>query len=303
MKQNQISLVVLAAGMGSRFGGLKQIAPIGKNGEILADYSVYDAMRAGFGRVVFIIKEEMEQLFIERVASKIHGIEVELCFQNMHDLPSGLDSELAANRTKPWGTAHALWTARNIIKEPFMVINADDYYGINIYADFYAHLKDLSPDSASYAMAGYRLADTVSASGSVSRGVCNVENSWLVDMTEITNIEYRSGIYGYDADGEFVILQPDQPVSMNAFAMTPSIFPWIEEGFRQFLQAGANERAEYYLPAIMKSLLSQNLATCKVIPAHDKWYGFTHKEDADMVKDALARMTAEGKYPEALYKS
>ena len=296
------TLVVLAAGMGSRFGGLKQVAPLGKHGEIIADFSVYDAMLAGFNKVVYIIKAEMEELFVETVVNRVKGsgIKTELVFQDMDDLPGGLKAP--ATREKPWGTSHALWTARNVVNEPFMVINADDFYGRAVYKSIYDFLTDNANGDHDYSMGGYHLENTVSTYGSVSRGVCNVKDGFLVDIEEITAIEKRHDGIGYTKDGSFKYLPGSAVVSMNTFGFKPSIFAELEKGFAHFLTENLQSpKAEYYLPLTIQELLSTGKATMKVLPALDTWYGFTYQEDKEIVQKAVWEMIEQGKYPEKLF--
>ena len=296
------TLVVLAAGMGSRFGGLKQVEPLGKHGEIIADFSVYDAMLAGFNKVVYIIKAEMEEIFAEKVTSRISsaGIKVEFAFQDINDLPGGLVTP--QSREKPWGTSHALWAARHIINEPFMVINADDFYGRSVYKAIHDFLVDDANGDFDYSMGGYLLENTVSTYGSVSRGVCAVKDGFLQDIEEVTAIEKRYDGIGYAKDGRFKYLPGSTVVSMNTFGFKPSIFGEIEKGFTNFLAENLqNPKAEYYLPLIIGELLAAGKATMKVLPALDTWYGFTYKEDTEIVKKAVWGLIERGEYPEKLF--
>jgi len=296
------TLVILAAGLSSRFGGggAKQMAAAGKHGEIIADFSVYDAIRAGFDKIVYVIKRDMEPAFTEKVASKIKGAEVVLVFQDMDDLP--VPFTVPVGREKPWGTAHALLVTRSVINEPFMVINADDLYGRDIYAAMHDFLADKTKTDFEYALAGYRLENTVSEHGSANRGICRVENGYLVDIDETIGIEKRHDGIGYNTEDGFKYLPGSTPVSMNAFAFRPSIFAEIEKGFTRFLGENMqNLKIEYYLTDVVKELINSGVATVKVLPAAGQWYGFTHREDQEIVQKAIARMVEQGEYPERLF--
>ncbi|MCL2574101.1 MAG: sugar phosphate nucleotidyltransferase [Defluviitaleaceae bacterium] len=296
------TLVILAAGMGSRFGGLKQVSPLGKHGEIIADFSVYDALQAGFNKVVYIIKKDMEELFNETVVSRVKrsGIQVEFAFQDINDLPNGLKTP--STREKPWGTSHALWAARNVINEPFMVINADDFYGRDVYKSIHSFLTSSTNGDYDYCMGGYLLENTVSSYGSVSRGVCRVESGLLVDIEEVLAIEKRHDGIGYTIDNNFKYLAGSTVVSMNTFGFKPSIFIEIEKGFTHFLTENLQSpKAEYFLPLTIKELLTANKATIKVLPALDTWYGFTYQQDKEIVQKAVWELIEQGKYPEKLF--
>ena len=296
------TLVVLAAGMGSRFGGLKQVMPLGKHGEIIADFSVYDAKLAGFNKVVYIIKEEMKEQFTETIVSRVKssGMQVELAFQDANDLPGGLKAP--ATREKPWGTSHALWAARNVVNEPFMVINADDFYGRAVYQSIHDFLTDSSSGDMDYCMGGYLLENTVSSYGSVSRGVCGVKDGFLTDIEEVLAIEKRNDGIGYSTDTGFKYLPGSTVVSMNTFGFKPSIFAELEAGLAHFLSENLQSpRAEYYLPLTIQELLAANKATMRVLPALDTWYGFTYQEDKEIVQKAVWGLIEQGKYPEKLF--
>lgn len=297
-----ITLVILAAGMGSRFGGLKQVMSIGDNDEVLADYSVYDAAKAGFTKVVYVIKPEMKQEFIQKVVKRIEKsgkIKVELAYQKMDDLPKGFS--VPAGREKPWGTSHALWAARTATKEPFMVINADDFYGYSAYKDMYTFLSEHSSKHR-YAMAGYALKNTILGNAEVSRGVCIEDGGYLSDIEEITNIHKDKSIFGYYKNQNFIELHPDTIVSMNAFGFATSIFDEICYGFENFLAQNINNlKAEYYLPTTVKEVINKNIAKIAILPAKDKWYGFTYKEDQEIVQDAIKKMISFGIYPKRLF--
>ncbi len=284
------TLVVMAAGMGSRFGGLKQIEPIGPKGEALLDFSVYDAKKAGFNKVVFVIKHEIEKDFKETVGKRIEKqISVEYAFQETDMLPQGFTCP--EGRTKPWGTAHAVYCCRNIVKTPFAVINSDDYYGAHAFNEIYNHLKENKGD---YCMVGFRLANTLTENGTVSRGVCESENGNLKSITERTKIidcKYT------EDDKNWVPLAEDTIVSMNMWGFTPDIFDYISEGFTEFLTDNINApKAEYYLPSVVSALIAEDKKAVAVLSSEDKWYGVTYKADKDFVVNALSRKISAGEY-------
>ena len=298
------TLVILAAGLGSRFGGgsAKQVAAIGENGEIIADYSVFDAIRAGFTKIVYVIKEDMEKSFAENVSSKIKGAKVCLAFQKLDDLPLGFSG---FNRERPWGTAHALWAARHEVNEPFMMIYADDFYGKKTFADMNKFLIDTAYDETAFAMAGYKLEKTLSEHGSVARGVCTLKDGYLVKIDETLNIHMRPDgiaypIYGNENNYKF--LPFDSIVSMGAFASKPSIFMQIEKGFAEFLTNNQqNLKAEYYAPVVISDMINNGQASVKVVEADEQWYGITHADDKPIVQAAIAKMTENGVYPKKLF--
>ena len=286
-----ITLVVMAAGMGSRFGGLKQIEPIGKNGEVILDFSVYDAVETGFSKVVFVIKHEIEKNFKEIIEKRIaKKVKVEYAYQEVTKLPDGYICP--ADRTKPWGTAHAILCCKGIVNEPFAVINADDYYGKSAFkqmADF------LMSNENDYSMVGFRLQNTLTENGHVSRGVCEIENGILQSVTERTKI--MDCKYTEDDGKSWTALDPDTVVSMNLWGFTPDIFGYIEEGFKKFLDERINEpKSEYYLPSVVSSLIERNEKQVKVLIAEDKWYGVTYKEDKEKVVSAIVAKMDSGEY-------
>ncbi|MCL2753990.1 MAG: sugar phosphate nucleotidyltransferase [Defluviitaleaceae bacterium] len=296
------TLVVLAAGMGSRFGGLKQMTGLGPSGEMIADYSVYDAIKAGFTKIVYVIKKEFEEDFIEKVSSKIKGIKVELAFQDLQDLPGGFN--VPAERKKPWGTSHALWAARNVVNEPFMVISADDFYGRGVFTSMHNFLAHEVKDCADYtfAMPGHILANTVSDYGSVSRAICTVENGFLVNVRELRKIEKKPEGIGHDVFGEFEILADDTIVNMLVFGFSPAIFAAIEEGFADFFDAFPNAvEEEYFLNNVVKKLILDKKATMRVLPVTDRWMGMTYPQDLPIVQKALSEMIARKLYPTPLF--
>ena len=286
-----ITLVVMAAGMGSRFGGLKQIAPIGKNGEVLLDYSVYDAVRAGFDKVVFIIKHAIEQDFKAVIGKRIEKmVKTEYVFQETDDLPEGFSCP--ADREKPWGTAHAVLCCKDVVKEPFAVINADDYYGKGAYLKMADFLRD---PANGYCMVGFRLANTLTENGTVSRGVCEIENGRLASVTERTKI--KDCQYTEDDGATWTALPPDTVVSMNFWGFTPDLFGYIRKGFRRFLSEKLTvPKAEYYLPSVVSELITAGEKQVTVLIAEDKWYGVTYKEDKESVSAAINRMAKNGDY-------
>jgi len=296
------TLVILAAGLGTRFGGgsEKQLATVGKHGEIMSDFSVYDAILGGFTKVVYVIKPDMEPMFTENIASKIKGAKAITAFQRMEDLPAGLS--VPQGREKPWGTAHAMWAARHEVKEPFMVINADDYYGRSIYKAMNSFLRDEKNGNYDYAMGGYFLGNTVSEYGSVSRGICTLKDGFLVDVEEIKGIEKRPEGISYARGDIFHVLPDDTPVSMNAFAFKPSIFNEFERIFAHFLAENSrNLTAEIGMADIAKELIKRGAATMSVLPATDRWYGFTYKAEQEIVRKAVWDMIDQGIYPEKLF--
>ena len=290
---DNITLVVMAAGMGSRFGGLKQIEPIGKNGELLLDYSVYDAVKAGFNKVVFVIKHAIEADFKAVVGKRIEKmVKTEYVFQETDALPEGF--VCPADRVKPWGTAHAVLCCKDVVKEPFAVINADDYYGKSAFIKTAEFLKNNDSD---YCMTGFRLVNTLTENGYVSRGVCEIEKGELKSVTERTKI--MDCKYTEDDGESWISLPPDTVVSMNLWGFMPDLFGYAEKGFKEFLNNNINTpKSEYYLPSVVSSLITSGEKKVKVLIAEDKWYGVTYKEDKQMVCDAINKMAEDGLYPE-----
>lgn len=278
------TLVALAAGMGSRFGGLKQMEPVSEKGSVLLDFSVYDAREAGFDKVVFVIKEAMYEDFKKMVGDKIEGIEVDYVFQEMDSLPDG--------RTKPWGTGHAILCCRDKINEPFAVINADDYYGRNAYTELHEHL--VNAEGLDLAMVAFDLKNTVTENGTVARGVCEIENGYLKTITERTKIKD----FKYTEDEEtWYPLDEDTQVSMNLWGFTPEIFDVLEKHFEEFKADLKNPlKDEFFLPLTVDMIIKSGKGTVKAFNCRDKWYGMTYREDMDSVKEAMARMIEEGYY-------
>ncbi len=287
-----ITLVVMAAGMGSRFGGLKQIEPIGPNGEVLLDFSVFDAVKAGFTKVVFVIKHAIEADFKEMVGRRIaKQVKVEYVFQETDVLPKGFTCP--PDRVKPWGTAHAILCCKDVVKEPFAVINADDYYGRSAFIKIAEFLKT---DPEDYCMVGFRLANTLTENGYVSRGVCEIENGELKTVTERTKISSDCK-YTEDDGATWQQLAPETLVSMNLWGFNTDIFTFIEEGFTAFLKEKITApKSEYYLPSVVSELIETDRKRVKMLVAEDKWYGVTYKEDKQMVVDAIAKMIEQGLY-------
>ena len=306
---NKPILVVMAAGMGSRYGGLKQIDPVGPCGEAILDYSLYDARRAGFSTVVFIIKHEIEADFKRTVGARAEqaGLEVRYAFQQLDILPEGFS--VPEGRVKPWGTAHAVLSAAKCIDAPFAVINADDYYGPTCFRLIFEYLSTHADgDKFAWAMVGFHLKNTVSENGSVSRGVCVTDAAGnLVSVTERTRIEPRDGTIAYtEDDGQtWVELPGDSLVSMNLWGFTPSFVTAAQEGFADFLRQNLPVnplKCEYYLPSVVSAALADGRAEVRVLTSTDKWYGVTYREDKPALMAALKAMTDAGTYPEGLWK-
>ncbi len=290
--KKDITLVVMAAGMGSRFGSLKQIEPIGKNGEVILDFSVYDAIKAGFTKVVFVIKKAIEKDFKEIVGNRIEKkIKVEYVFQEIDALPKGYKAP--EGREKPWGTAHAILCCKDVVKEPFAVVNADDFYGSGAFQKTAEYLQ--SADN-NYCMVGFRLANTLTENGYVSRGVCVTDsNNRLNSITERTKIFDCK--FTEDDGKTWEPLAPDTIVSMNLWGFMPDIFTYIEKGFKEFLDEKINTpKSEYYLPSVVSSLIETGEKTVDVLVAEDKWYGVTYKEDKDSVAKAIGQIIENGEY-------
>ena len=294
------TLLVLAAGMGSRYGGLKQIDPVGPTGETIIDYSIYDAMRAGFGKLVFVIRKDIEQQFREIVGSRFEKrIAVEYAFQELDKLPPGYS--LPAGRTKPWGTTHAILMAEDVIKEPFAAINADDFYGQQAYQLLAKHLQAGTTD---YAMVGFILRNTLSDFGSVARGVCRVDaNNYLTSVVEMMKIERDGGgAKNTDAAGQVTKLSGDEAVSMNFWGFTPALFGQLRTQFDAFLKKSGNElKSECYIPSTVNDLVVAGKAKSKVLRTNDSWFGVTYREDRPQVVESIRKLIAAGAYPEKLW--
>ena len=303
------TLVIMAAGMGSRYGGLKQIDPIDPQGHIIMDYSIYDAVQAGFGKVVFIIKKENEADFRESIGNRMEKrIPVEYVFQDLHNLPEGF--EVPEGRVKPWGTGHAVLSCLPVVDGPFAVINADDYYGqeaFQLIHDFLVNTKD--GEKYQYAMVGYLLKNTLTENGHVARGVCETDaDGYLMGIQERTHIEKRpdgTTAYTEDDGATWTVIPEGSTVSMNMWGFSASLLKELKERFPAFLDEAmkANPlKGEYFLPSVVSELLAENKADVKVLKSLDKWYGVTYKEDKPVVVNAICKLKAEGKYPEKLWE-
>ena len=298
-----MTLVILAAGMGSRYGGLKQIDPITENGEFIIDFSVYDAMLNGFDKIVFVIKEENLDEFKDTIGKRFENkIKVEYAFQDLADLPEGFS--VPEGRTKPWGTAQALLAARHIVNEPFAVINADDFYGRSAYALLAGHLGAIkNANAGEYCMVGYILQNTLTENGTVSRGICAVgDDGYLTEVTERTAIRREGDVAVYNEDGKDVEISLESIASMNCWGFTPDIFAHVEKGFCEFLSALKPEdiKKEYYLPFAVCDLMQKGLCSVRVYPSRDSWYGVTYASDKEAVQKGIGGMIAEGVYPKIL---
>ena len=299
-------LVIMAAGMGSRYGGLKQLDPVDNDGHIIMDFSMYDAKRAGFEKVVFIIKHEIEEEFKEHVGKRMEKyMDVAYAYQNIDNIPEGY--EVPEGRVKPWGTAHAVYSCMDEIDGPFAVINADDYYGVEAFKLIYDYLSTHADDDKyRYTMVGYHLANTVTDNGYVSRGVCETnENGELISVTERTRIEkYNGGVAYTEDDGNTWVQVPDDTtVSMNMWGITPEFFEILKTGFDEFLEKteSTDLKAEYLLPTMIGDLLSDGKLEVKVLQSHDQWFGVTYKEDKESVTAALRGLIEKGVYPSKLF--
>ena len=297
------TLFILAAGMGSRYGGLKQLDGLGPNGETIMDYSVFDAMRAGFGKVVFVIRKDFEEDFRRVVLSKYADhVPCEVCFQGIDNLPEGFTRN--PERTKPWGTNHAVLMAKDLIKEPFMVINADDFYGKESFEVMAKFLLSVNGEQGKYCMAGYRVGNTLSEHGTVSRGVCATDKmGYLTDVVERTAIESKEGhIVFPDENGIEVEIPFDTPVSMNMWGFTPEYFEYTEAAFKAFLtEHGQKLKTEFYIPTLVNDLIKAGKATCQVLDTPAKWFGVTYADDRQMVVDKIKALVDAGVYPNKLF--
>ena len=293
------TLVVLAAGMGSRYGGLKQVDPVGPSGEAILDYSVFDAIRGGFGKVVFIIRKDFEQEFKEKVGRKYEGmIPVDYCYQDIHDLPAPY--QVPEGRTKPWGTAHATRSARTAVREPFAVINADDFYGRDSFAKLGAYLTSVDPESLHFAMAAYRLDLTLSENGSVARGICDISDAGMLrGVKELTKLVKAGETAENREDPAAPVKIPlDARVSMNCWGFTPRLFDELERRFPEWLAVnGAKEKSEWYIPFVVDELIKEGRADCQVLPTDASWFGVTYREDKPHVVAAIRALVEKGEYP------
>ena len=301
------TLVIMAAGIGSRFGGgIKQLEPVGPNGEIIMDYSIYDAREAGFNKVVFVIRKDLEKDFKEVIGNRIEKeIEVAYAYQEKEDIPERF-RELYKDRTKPWGTGQAILCCKEVVDEPFLVINADDYYGKEAYREAYAYLTEehSASENVQACMVGFVLGNTLSENGGVTRGICTVdENGHLADIVETSNIEKTEEGAAVREGDVLQKIDVNVPVSMNMWGLQPDFFSILEIGFEKFLEEKVpeNPKAEYLLPTIMGGLLKENRIDLKVLKSHDKWFGVTYKEDKESVVASVRELVEQGVYPEKLF--
>ncbi|GET31772.1 nucleotidyltransferase [Prolixibacter bellariivorans] len=296
------TLVILAAGMGSRYGGLKQLDEVGPNGEAIIDYSLYDAIRAGFGKVVFVIREDFADEFKARFAPQLEGkIEVAYVYQALDKIPSGYD--IHPERVKPWGTGHALLMAEPEVNSPMAVINADDFYGPQAYQEIASFLTS-STDKNEYGMVGYQLDNTLSEFGSVSRGVCQTDSSGrLTEINERTKIQKEDDEIVYYEDEKRFPLTGKEPVSMNFWGVKTSVFKYLNEGFREFLQEKGNKlKSEFFVPFLINDKIVDGTVSVKVLTCDSPWFGVTYKEDKPYVQGKLKKLIADKVYPENLWK-
>ena len=300
------TLLLLAAGMGSRYGGLKQLDGLGPNGETIMDYSIYDAIKAGFGKIVFVIRKDFEDDFRQKVLSKYEGhIPAEVCFQAMDKLPEGFT--LPEGRQKPWGTNHAVMMAKGLIHEPFCVINCDDFYNRDAYMVMGKFLSELPEGSKNrYSMVGFRVGNTLSENGTVARGICSKDNEGhLTEVVERTEIMRVDGKVCYkDEEGKWVAVEDNTPVSMNMWGFTPDYFEYSDEYFKEFLSDAKNMenlKAEFFIPLMVNKLIHEGTATVKVLDTTSKWFGVTYAADRQATVDRIQKLIEEGVYPNRLF--
>lgn len=300
------TLLLLAAGMGSRYGGLKQLDGLGPNGETIMDYSIYDAIKAGFGKIVFVIRKDFEDDFRQKVLSKYEGhIPAEVCFQAMDKLPEGFT--VPEGRQKPWGTNHAVMMAKDLIHEPFCVINCDDFYNRDAYMVMGKFLSELPEGSKNrYSMVGFRVGNTLSENGTVARGICSKNNEGhLTEVVERTEIMRVDGKVCYkDEEGKWVAVEDNTPVSMNMWGFTPDYFEYSDEYFKEFLSDAKNMenlKAEFFIPLVVNNLIHEGTATVKVLDTTSKWFGVTYAADRQATVDRIKKLIDEGVYPNRLF--
>ncbi len=290
-----ITLLIMAAGMGSRYGGLKQLDSVGPNGETIIDYSVYDAIRAGFNKVIFIIRREFEKEFKSQITNKYEGsIQVEFAFQELNNLPDGF--ECPPDRQKPWGTGHAILSAADLIQEPFVVINGDDFYGLESYqivSDYYKNEGDM------FTMVAYELGNTLSEFGGVTRGLCTLESDLLSTVIETSNLERSESGVSSDRNIE---LDGSEPVSMNVWGFTPDLFPYLKSMFNEFLKLEGKElKSEFFIPSVVNNLIQSNIKAVKVLKTGSSWFGVTYKEDKPHVVNKIKSLVDNDEYPLKLF--
>ena len=299
--KKDLTLVIMAAGMGSRFGGLKQIEPVGPNGEFIIDYSIYDAVRAGFNKVVFIIKEENYEIFKETIGKRVEKqIKVEYAFQRQTDVPEGYD---IGDRTKPWGTSHAILAAKNNVQGDFLVLNADDFYGSDAFMQASKFFSEEHPDE--YAIIGYKIKNTLTENGAVKRGVCEAKDGYLTSLIE-SSVEEKDGVITaspLDGRSPFTI-NADDPVSMNMFCFKDDIFKYLQDHLVEFFEKNKNDlsKCEYLIPESVYNMIDEGLVKVKVIPTTAKWQGITYKEDKEKLVNDINKLIEEGEYPHNLWK-
>lgn len=296
------TLLILAAGIGSRYGGVKQMDAVGPSGESIIDYSVFDAIKAGFGKVVFVINEKIEDEFKSIYERRLSGkIKTAYVKQELHNIPSGL--KVNPERVKPWGTGHAVLVAKDFINEPFAVINADDFYGRKAFIVMGDYLSGLSNNDTKYSMVGFQLKNTLSENGSVSRGICEVKNGFLTDVVERTSIKKEGSQIIYEENGKKNLLDGNKLVSMNFWGFTPRYFTQSETFFRTFINENANRlKAEFYIPYVVNQLINKKEAIVRVLESSDKWFGVTYKEDKLQTQQTVRKQIDEGLYPENLWR-
>lgn len=296
-----MTLVIMAAGMGSRFGGLKQIEPVNENKEFIIDYSIYDAIKAGFTKIVFIIKRENYDIFRDTVGKRVEKhIDVEYVFQELTNVPEGY--KVPEDRVKPLGTAHAILCCKDVVKENFAIINADDFYGRDAFMVVGKFLKE-NNDETKYAMAGYKVINTLTENGSVKRGVCEVENNYLTKLIEASVEQVEDKVVASPLDGsESFEISKDAPVSMNMFAFTKELFNHLDEKFITFLDKNINDiKSEYLIPDVVFELIKENKASVEVLKTDAVWQGITYKEDKEALVNGLKELTEKGEYPAKLW--
>jgi hypothetical protein len=295
------TLIIMAAGMGSRYGGLKQIDPVGPSGEIVLDYSVYDALEAGFGKVVFVIRKDIEDEFKKAVAGKYEGrIEVEYAIQELGDIPE--EFAVPADRKKPWGTGHAIRACRDAVSEPFAVINADDFYGRESFELLCGALAEADPESTASCMVGFKIMNTLSPNGPVTRGVCREENGFLQHIAEREKIERADGTVRCLVDGEWKRLSGEETVSMNMWGFTPWLFGELESRLEAFLrERGAELKSEFLIPTIVDELIRERKTSVRVLHSSEQWYGVTYPEDKPTVQRGILELVDAGRYPASLW--